>query len=127
MNRAEKAANVEALASDFQKATVTVLAEYRGLTPGQLNKLRRAVREADGRCRVAKNRLAKRAISQTRYESLGRLIKGPMALILGFKDPIAVAKVAVKLAGEFPKLEIRGAVLEGQVLPAGEVKALAEL
>ena len=127
MNRAEKVANVEALASDFKQATVTVLAEYRGLTAGQMNKLRRALREANGRCRVAKNRLAKRAIGGSRYGALDKMLSGPTALLIGFKDPVAIAKVAVKLADEMPKLAIRGAVLDGQVMPASGVKALAEL
>ena len=65
MNRAEKTENVAALTDDFAKASVAVLAEYRGLTAGQMNRLRRVVREADGRCRVTKNRLAKRAIGAT--------------------------------------------------------------
>lgn len=127
MKRAEKVENVEALTGDFAKASVTVLAEYRGLTALQMNRLRRAVREADGRCRVAKNRLAKRAVGGSRYASLGDMLKGPTALIIGFKDPIAIAKIAVKLADEMPKLEIKGAVLEGHVVPAAGVKALAEL
>jgi large subunit ribosomal protein L10 len=38
-----------------------------------------------------------------------------------------MAKVVTKLAGELPKLEIRGALLDGQVLPADDVKALAAL
>ena len=127
MKRAEKVANVEALSGDFAKASVAVLAEYRGLTAGQMNKLRRAVREANGRCRVAKNRLAKRAIGESRYAPLGDMLKGPTALIIGFKDPVAIAKLAVKLADEMPKLAIKGAVLDGQVMPAAGVKALAEL
>jgi large subunit ribosomal protein L10 len=127
MKRGEKVSNVEALNGEFRTATVAVLAEYRGLTAQQLDRLRRAVREQGGRCRVAKNRLAMRAVSATRYEPLGSMLKGPTALMLGFKDPIAIAKVAVKLAGEFPKLDIKGAVLDGQVLPAKDVKALAEL
>ena len=127
MKRAEKVANVGALTEDFAKASVTVLAEYRGLTALQMTKLRRVVREADGRCRVAKNRLAKRAIDGGRYASLSGMLKGPTALIIGFKDPVAIAKVAVKLADEMPKLEIKGAVLDGQVVPAAGVKALAAL
>ena len=127
MKRAEKVENVEALSGDFAKASVTVLAEYRGLTALQMNKLRRVVREADGRCRVAKNRLAKRAIGGSRYEALGAMLKGPTALIIGFKDPVAIAKIAVKLADEMPKLEIKGAVLDGQMVPAAGVKALADL
>jgi large subunit ribosomal protein L10 len=127
MKRAEKIENVETLTSEFAKASVAVLAEYRGLTAGQMNKLRRVVREADGRCRVAKNRLAKRAIGGSRYASLGDMLNGPTALIIGFKDPIAIAKIAMKLADEMPKLAIKGAVLDGQVVPAAGVKALAEL
>jgi large subunit ribosomal protein L10 len=127
MKRAEKVQNVEALSDDFSKASVTVLAEYRGLTALQMNRLRRAIREADGRCRVAKNRLAKRAIGGSRYERLGDMLKGPTALIIGFKDPVAIAKIAVKLADEMPKLSIKGAILDGQMVPPAGVKALADL
>ena len=48
-------------------------------------------------------------------------------MILGFRDPVVIAKLAVKFADELPKLEIKGAVLGERVLPAAEVKALATL
>jgi large subunit ribosomal protein L10 len=127
MRRSEKVDSVREIQDDLGRATVAVLAEYRGLTVVQMNRFRRAVREAQGRCRVAKNTLTKRAVSEGRYGQLGPLLRGPLALILGFKDPVAIAKLAVKFADELPKLEIKGAVLGGQVLPAAEVKALASL
>jgi large subunit ribosomal protein L10 len=127
MRRAQKVESVRTLEQEFGRATVAVLAEYRGLTAGQMNRLRRAVREAHGRCRVAKHTLAKRALGDGPYAGLKPLLRGPVAVILGFRDPVAVAKVTRKLADEMPKLEIRGAVLEGQVLTAPAVKALADL
>jgi large subunit ribosomal protein L10 len=127
MRRAEKVKNVEGLEADLGRATVAVLAEYRGLTVTEMNRFRRAVRDAQGRCRVAKNTLAKRAVSASRYQTLTPLLKGPTALIIGFKDPVAIAKLAVKFAEELPKLEIKGAILDGEVLPVAEVKALATL
>ena len=127
MKRAEKVDSVRAIQDDLGRATVAVLAEYRGLTVVQMNRFRRAVREAQGRCRVTKNTLTKRAVSTSRYDKLGPLMHGPTALILGFKDPVALAKLTVKFAAELPKLEIKGAVLDGQVLPPAEVKALASL
>jgi large subunit ribosomal protein L10 len=127
MRRAEKTESVEAIRKDLGRATVAVLAEYRGLSVVQLNRFRRAVREAQGRCRVTKNTLAKRAVSSSRYEKLGPMLRGPTALIIGFKDPVAIAKLAIKFADGLPKLEIKGAVLDGQVLPPAEVKALASL
>ena len=127
MRRAEKVESVDTLHQDLGRASVTVLAEYRGLTAGQMTRLRRAVREVDGRCRVAKNTLAQRAIADTSYEPLKALLRGPLAMIIGFSDPVAIAKVATKMANEFPKLEIKGAVVGGQLVPAADVKALAEL
>jgi len=127
MKQEEKVANVADLVEDFDRATVTVVVDYRGLSAGEFDDVRRAVRAVDGRCRVAKNRLAKRAIAETRYAPLAPLLQGPTALIIGFQDPVAVAKATVRLADSLPKLEIRGAVLDGAALPAAEVKALAEL
>jgi large subunit ribosomal protein L10 len=127
MRRAEKVQGVEQLQEEFSRATVTVLAEYRGLTAGQMNRLRKAVREADGHCLVAKNRLTKRAVAETSNDKVVPLLRGPLALLIGFADPVTMAKVATKLAVELPKLEIRGALLDGQVLPADDVKALAAL
>jgi large subunit ribosomal protein L10 len=127
MKRAEKVDSVSEITADLGRAKVAVLAEYRGLTAGQMNHLRRVVRAADGRCRVTKNTLARRAATGSPYEKLVPLFEGPLALLLGFRDPVQLAKVATKLADELPKLEIKAAVLDGQVLAAADVKALAEL
>jgi large subunit ribosomal protein L10 len=127
MNRAEKTASIESLQQDMGRASLAVVAEFRGLTAGQMNNLRAAVRKVDGRFRVAKNTLAKRAVSGGTNDGMTALMRGPVAMILAFDDPVAVAKVAVKFAEELPKLEIRGAVLDGQVLKSEGVKALADL
>lgn len=127
MRRAEKTEVVESVQQDLERATVAVLAEYRGLTAGELDRLRKAVRQADGRCRVSKNTLTRRAAAGSRFEKLAPHLRGPSAVILGFRDPVAIAKLAVRLAEELPKLEIKCAVLDGDLLPAGEVKALATL
>jgi large subunit ribosomal protein L10 len=127
MKRQEKVDNVGVLREEFSRAKVAVVADYRGLTAGQFDSFRSAVRAVDGRCRVAKNRLTKRAIEGTAYTDLEPLLQGPTALILGFDDPVAVAKAAVKFAGDIEALEIRGAVLDGAALPPAEVKALADL
>jgi len=127
MKRQEKVDNVGVLREEFSRAKVAVVADYRGLTAGQFDSFRSAVRAVDGRCRVAKNRLTKRAIEGTPYVPLEPLLQGPTALILGFDDPVALAKAAMKFAGDIEALEIRGAVLDGAALPPADVKALAEL
>jgi len=127
MNSQQKIENVESLRQDMSRATVALVADYRGLTAREFDSLRQTVRQIDGRCRVVKNRLTKRAIEGTDFASLDPLLEGPIAIMFGFEDPVALAKVAVKFAGENEALEIRGGVLDGTVLPATEIKALADL
>ena len=127
MKRAEKEEHIGVLQDEFRRATVAVLAEYRGLTAGELNRVRQAVRAINGRCRVGKNTLARRAATATRFEPMNPMLRGPLAVILGFKDPVAVAKVAAKLSAAYPKLEIKGAILDGALLDSASVKALADL
>jgi large subunit ribosomal protein L10 len=127
MKHAEKVKVVELIERELATATVALIAEYRGLTAGQLDGLRRAVRRAGGRCRVTKNRLAKRAASSSRHEGLTGMLRGPLALMLGFEDPIALTKAVVEFAARQPQLDIKGAVLDGTVLAPEGVKALASL
>jgi large subunit ribosomal protein L10 len=76
--------------------------------------------------KVAKNRLAMRALDGTRFQGISPLLKGPTALAWS-KDPVAVAKTAVEFAKTNDKFVILGGALGAQTLNADGVKALAEL
>jgi large subunit ribosomal protein L10 len=127
MNRETKAERSAALHQRFHDAKLTLVTEYRGLTAGQLDQLRRQVREASGEYRVAKNTLARRAASEQMGRSIGRLLVGPTAFVFAFQDPVAVAKIVIKFAEDHEALTVKGAVLEGEYLEPAAVKALAEL
>jgi large subunit ribosomal protein L10 len=127
MNREQKAACVADLRERFSKAKLALLAEYRGLTAGQLDELRRSVRAAQGEYRVAKNTLARRAVADTGAREIGPLLSGPTALVFSSGDPVIVAKVVVRFADGHEALSVKGGVLEGEYLTAEAVKILAEL
>lgn len=127
MNRQQKTEAVESIREELARATVAVVADYRGLSAGEFDSLRRAVRGVHGRCRVAKNRLAKRALEGTPYAHLESLLHGTTALVLGFDDPVVVAKTAVQFSKEREAFAILGGGLADTALPEAEVRALAEL
>jgi large subunit ribosomal protein L10 len=127
MNRQEKIESVALIRDELSRATVAVVADYRGVSAGEFDTFRRAVRDVGARCRVAKNRLAKRAIEGTPYAHLEPLLRGTTALVLGFDDPVRVAKTAVAFSKEREAFAILGGGLEATPLPESEVKALAEL
>jgi large subunit ribosomal protein L10 len=127
MKQEQKVTCTAELEKRFSTATVVVLTEYRGLAAGQLDRLRREVRAAEGLYKVAKNTLARRAVGAVRATALGKMLKGPTALVFGFRDPVVVAKVIVRFAKDHETLTIKGGVLDDQVLTAEGIKELSEL
>jgi len=127
VNREEKAANVAALNERFKQATVTLLATSQGLSVAQVQQLRRALKQAGGEYKVAKNTFARRALKETAYAKLEELLEGPTGLVFGYSDPVAVTKVLVKFAEENDKLSIKAGLLGGAVLEPAAVNALAKL
>jgi large subunit ribosomal protein L10 len=126
MDKAEKRELVAELHDAFAKTDVIVVAHYAGLTVAQMTKLRRNMKTAGGTVRVAKNKLARLALSGTNAEGIADLFKGPTVVAFS-KDPVGAAKVASDFAKENAKLVILGAAMGKTVLDASGVKALAEL
>jgi len=127
VNRDEKTALIADINARLKSTSLAVVAEYRGLTVAQLNRLRRELKQVGGSYRVTKNTLTRRALKDTAFEKLEELLTGPTGLVTAEGDPVAVAKVLVKFAEQNDKLKITGGVLDGEALPASGVSALAKL
>jgi large subunit ribosomal protein L10 len=127
VNREEKAATVAALHERFKKATVTLLTTSQGLNVTKMQQLRRAVKQAGGEYKVAKNTFTRRALQDTSFNDMRALLDGPTGLIFGYADPVAVTKALVRFAEENEKVSIKGAVLDGEVLQPAAVSELAKL
>ena len=126
MNRSEKTDAVAALNATFNEAAGVVVTRNLGLTVAQSTDLRLKMREAGASYKVAKNRLAKIALSDTQYQSLSDLLTGPTAIATS-ADPVAAAKVAVEFAKTNDKLEIVGGAMGETVLDVEGVKSLASM
>ena len=126
MDRTQKAETVQSLNGLFANAGAVVVAHYTGMTVAQMGELRSRLRKAGASFRVAKNRLAKRAVEGTPANGIADLFKGPTGIAYS-KDPVAAPKVVVAYAKENDKLKILGGVAIGAVLNPQGVKALAEL
>lgn len=128
MRRQEKTELVAELGEKLRAAKVALLARYQGLTVAQTNQLRREIRSAGGECKVTKNTLAKRALADTPYQASERWLEGQTALVFGYDDPLAIAKIVAKWAEtETGKFWIKGGVFEGEVLEPNAVVALSKV
>jgi len=126
MDRTQKADTVKSLNGLFSEAGAVIIAHYGGMTVAQMGDLRGRLRKAGASFRVAKNRLAVRAVEGTQAEGIVDLFKGPTGIAYS-KDPIAAPKVLIAYAKENNKLQVLGGFAVGSILDANGVKALAEL
>ena len=127
-NMEEKGLVVSEIKEKFQQASGIVLADYRGLTVAQVTQLRTQLRQAGVEYRVMKNTLVRRAANEVGVEGLDEYLKGPTALAFS-TDPVAPAKVLMDFAkaNKLKTFKIKAGVLEGKVIGAEGVRALAEL
>jgi large subunit ribosomal protein L10 len=126
VDKAQKADVVKELNGTFTDAGSVVVAHYTGLTVAELSDLRTRMRAAGASFRVAKNRLAVRALQGTAIEGISDLFKGPTGIAIS-KDPVSAAKVSAAYAKDNAKLVILGGSVGTTTLDANGVKALATL
>lgn len=127
MNRDEKLAVVSGLNESFSRAKLTVVADYCGLKVSEFQKIRVELKSCDSEIRVAKNTLLKRAVTDTGNAALSDDFTGTTAVVMGFADPVAPAKVVTKFADDHKKFIIRCAALDGEKIGVEELIALSKL
>ena len=111
----------------MQGASATMLTEYRGLTVSQLARLRAELRKSGAEYKIVKNTLTKIAVKDAGYEVPDDLLTGPTAVTFCGEDPVAAAKALRAFAKDNPALVVKGGILEGRFIDAGEATRLADL
>ena len=126
MNRNEKTDLVNNLHDTFDNAASVVIVHCIGLTVEESTSLRTKMRNENCNFKVTKNRIARIALKDTKYQHMDTMFKGPTA-IGSSNDPVMAAKILVDFAKENEKLVIIGGGLEDKALSKIDVEALAKL
>lgn len=126
MDRAKKAEVVSERQEAFSGKEALVVARNDGLTAEQFYKLRVNMRKEGIDFKVSKNRLVLRALKGTRFEGIGPMLKGPVA-IAASTDPVAAAKVSALFAKDNEKFVIIGGALGDKILDKAAIEALSKL
>jgi large subunit ribosomal protein L10 len=129
VKKEEKERVVADLTERLKNTETLLVADYRGLTMPQIDDLRTKLLEHGARFAVVKNTLTRRAAEASGSDTLLALLEGPTAIAFleSDGDPVAVAKALVDAARETRVLALRGGMLEGRPVEAGEIESLAKL
>lgn len=130
MKKKEKAAAVAALHEKFGRARLAILAQCTGLPVNHVTELRKQLRGVKAEYKVVKNTLAIRAAEGTMLAEAKAHFKGPLGVVIGYDDPVLPAKVLqefIQAEKRDEKIKITLGVLEGKLLQAAELAAVAKL
>jgi large subunit ribosomal protein L10 len=127
LNRTEKEQVIGELHEKMAKAKAAIIAEPRGLNVAVVTELRRKLRDAKIDYRIVKNTLAARAAKGTPVEPLAAKFVGPTALVMSYDDVVAPAKLLADFMKDRDNFTIRTAVIEGKVVDAKGIQALAKM
>jgi len=129
LNREQKAAVIDEVAAQISEAEAVFAVDYRGISVPQAAELRGTLRDADARFRVVKNTLTERAADKAGAEPLKAFLDGPTAMTFVSGDAAAAAKALSdfrrKSGGTL--LEFKGGWMNGAILGAPEIEAIAKL
>jgi large subunit ribosomal protein L10 len=126
-NREVKEAKVLEIKEKLGKAQGVVLAKYQGLTVEEDTELRKRLREAGIEYKVYKNTMTTLAANELGITGLDAHLEGPTSIAFGYQDATAPARVLNEFAQTHKKLELKAALVEGNVYDAEGVKALASI
>jgi large subunit ribosomal protein L10 len=129
VKKEDKERVVAELTERLRTTETLLVADYRGLTMLQIDELRTKLIAHGARFAVVKNTLTKRAAELAGADTLLALLEGPTAIAFleSDGDPVAVAKALVDAARDTRVLEVRGGILEGRPIEAGDIESLAKL
>ncbi len=127
MPRPEKVRAVEDIKERLEQAEAVFLTEYRGLDVGEMQQLRRSLREAGADYRVVKVTLARLAADAAGMEGIGEYLSGPMALAFVREDPVGAAKALRDFAKEHDQLVVKAGFFAGSILKPEDITRLADI
>jgi large subunit ribosomal protein L10 len=127
ISRAKKTEKVQLLAKELEGSTTAIIGTFAKLTVAKDFALRRVIREAGGKYRVVKNKLAAVSSEGTPVAAALQGLRGVNSVAFTAGDPVALAKVFAKWAGENVEFQFKLGIVDGQLLTADQVKSLATM
>ena len=127
LTKQQKQQLIEELADKLKRQKGLVFTDFRGLKVGEIEDLRKELKETGIEYKVAKKTLIKLALEKAKKKIDISQFKDSVALAFGFQDFITPAKIISKFAKEHKDLEILGGLMDDEFLTVDGVKELAKI
>ena len=123
MSRAVKELVENELKKRYSSLESALVVSVHGLTGTAINELRGVLGKKQIEVHVIKNRAAKRVLTGTLLEPLGKALTGPCAFVSGGPGITDTAKELLRLVKDYPALELKFGLVDGET----EVLSIEEI
>lgn len=123
----EKIDQVAEITEQFKNTAGCWFIDARGLTVKESQELRRNIREGKGHMHVYKNKLAARALADLELPEIPEVLAGPTAFVFCDEDVAAPAKAIKDFMDDHENLQMKGGLVDGQVVSVEDALKIAEL
>jgi large subunit ribosomal protein L10 len=127
LSREQKEERVEQYAELLEESRGIILVDYRGLSVGQMEKIRSEMRPLASQFQVVKNRLLNLALKERDMSLPDEWLTGPTAVGFCNDEVPPVAKVLMEAREETGLLDLKGGWMHESLLTADQVRSIAEL
>lgn len=121
-----KKALVEKISTSMKEADSVTIVEYRGLTVADISELKKSLKAVNATFSVYKNTLVTKASVALGHEDLTQYLSGSNAFVFS-KEVSDGPKVLAKFAKRNENLVIKAGLVEGKVMDAAGMKAVAAM
>ncbi|MGC9159179.1 MAG: 50S ribosomal protein L10 [Terracidiphilus sp.] len=127
ISKARKTEKVEQLAKELEGSTTAIIGTFTKLTVAKDYQLRKVIREAGGKYRVVKNKLAAVSATGTPVEAALKGLRGVNSVAFTASDPVPLAKAFAKWATDNAEFQFKLGIVDGKLITAAEIKELATM
>ena len=117
---------VKTISEGIKNSKAIAIVSYHGLTVAEITELRRKLAEKNARFGVFKNTMVRRALKENNIEGLDEFLEGPNAFVFSPETSSGV-NIIYKYSRGHENLVLKGGYVEGQIVDAKGLKAVAKL
>jgi len=129
MDRTQKETMVSGLKERIERAPVTYLTDFTGLSVKEMTVLRSSLKRSGAEYLVVKNRLAQRVFAESEdLPDIGDSLTGPTGFVFGYEDVVGAAKALSDFAKDHGKKPVfKLGVMDRKVLQPEQIDKMATL
>ena len=119
---------IEDLTDELKEFKSLVFVDYKGLTVKDASDIKKLCKKQKVDYVVAKKTLIKLALEKAGIKDIDvKQLSGNIALVIGFEDEIAPAKIVGKFAKDHESLKMLGGIMESKFIDLNQVIALSKI